>query len=111
MTDWFVGQKIVCVDTSDFNRPGVKNPVKLSIYTIREIYDDPDGVGFLLMEIINSPRRVTSSGVLSIAEPGFFAWRFRPLKTKAIEIFRKIARDVTEGAKSDLELAGSGGLR
>lgn len=69
---WRVGQKVIRVNDKFKRR--VINPQLGVVYTIREIYDF-DGVGFVLAEIRNAPRLTT----VGIAEPGFFAWRFRPV--------------------------------
>lgn len=56
MADWYVGQKVVCVDgeVGFFPGPPVTDPIIGSVYTIREIVDVySDGLGFRLEEIIN----------------------------------------------------------
>lgn len=92
MTDWHVGQKVVCVnDTWNVARLiglGESKPVAGRVYTIRKILVVSDGVGFLLDEIVNVPRLYTEG----IFEHGFFAFRFRPVTTKStdISIFRRL---------------------
>ncbi len=96
---FFVGQKVVCVDTSEWNLGAEKAakgnvfPVKGGIYTIREVVD---GDGLLLMEIVNPP---TWWGKVEI---GFFASRFRPvtdisdLKEIVAEVFNHKPRKIQQ---------------
>lgn len=106
MSEFYVGQKVVCVDATGL--PAYCHPLKQgSVYTIREIVPGITSgtIGIRLKEIILRIHPIFN------CEEGYRSRRFRPVEYKAMSIFRKIARDVTEGAKSDLELAGSGGLR
>jgi len=96
MSEFFVGQKVICIDTG--NNGGVwigDAPTVGATYTITQMVGTEDGVWLLFAEIERCAlaKRQHGQGV------GYFDWRFRPLETKAIEIFRRIARDVTEDKK------------
>lgn len=94
MSEFFVGQKVVCVDADNLHcKNGEMHPDKDVIYTIREILQRPNDEGCYLVEIVNAPRSYTDT----FSEKGWYTWRFRPLDSKAISIFRQIAQDVTAG--------------
>lgn len=90
MSEFFVGQKVVCV--SALRAPELK---KGAIYTIGAIYfkDWSGAHGVSLVEVpFPEDKR-------DLYLPGYKETRFRPLESKAIALFRKIALDVTEGRK------------
>jgi hypothetical protein len=88
MSEFFVGQQVVCVDDAP-SRFGKKCPARRgNVYTVSAVFDHSDGLGLRVCEI-KLPRDY----------PGFHAHRFRPVEYKAMEVFRKIARKVTEGRK------------
>lgn len=78
MSNWHVGQRVVCVD-ADGLVPSYGDeilPAKGSVYTIRSITDAPGGIiCFRLAEIVN-PVRQYSEGYI---EARFRARRFRPV--------------------------------
>lgn len=85
-----VGQKVVCI-----NDRGIENdlfergPTKGEVYTIRNIRTDKRGnVGFRLVEIVNQPNPRREPDETGDREAGFYARRFRPVKTTSIEIFK-----------------------
>lgn len=83
---WHVGQRVVCVDDSNWSDDHIKHPIKGRIYTIREI-DTIGGIdGFWLEEIIN-PIKTYCDGV---CEAGFKRERFKPLDEKRLDIFREM---------------------
>jgi len=87
MTDFHVGQRVVCVDDEGFKRPAFYGceifPVKDNIYTIRQIAPSPEGeAGFHLFEIVNKPRAY----LIGCVEPYFLARRFRPLQERKTDI-------------------------
>lgn len=96
MTDWHVGQKIVCVNDNYANYDGENWIVKWSIYTIREIARRPDGLpGFRLVEVVNRPR-LYRGGIF--AECDFNSKYFRPVvEPRAdISIFHSILAGVNK---------------
>lgn len=91
MSEFFVGQKVVCVD--DRIGHDVRGElVKGELYTISELLLAHD----FTLDLENQT-------MARVAErPAHFyygLWRLRPLDSKAISIFRQIAKDVTEGRK------------
>lgn len=104
MNDFYIGQKVVCIDDSPVrnadDRPhwfGLDTLKRGAIYTISDIepdassiFQDSSSIGLRLQEV-----KVYWFG----KEWWLGTSRFRPLETKAIEIFRQIARDVTADAK------------
>ena len=79
MSNWRIGQKVVCVDARVSNTIALPNrPSPGGVYTIRAI-EPPSAlypeVAFLLVELVN-PRTMTDEGY---AERSFMARRFRPL--------------------------------
>lgn len=82
------GQKVMCVFVEGANGiwyPG-EEPTKGAVYTITKIYHNPSGVLVLeLAEIERCPECFESYGHM-----GYGAWRFRPVKTTSIEIFRQM---------------------
>jgi hypothetical protein len=90
-----VGQQVVCVDDQfspcKYWRSTVKTFPKLhSIYTIREIRDAGDLIGFCFYEFTN-PRAHFERGYL---EPAFNSKNFRPVRKTSIEVFRKLLAPV-----------------
>lgn len=97
MTDFFVGQKIVCIDADlhlewlvparayTMNMNGLTRGI---VYTVRAVCDHLDGSKncIKLAEIIRHPM-----------DQPYSSARFRPVEYKAISVFRKIAQDVTDG--------------
>lgn len=86
-----VGQQVVCVNEkfSDdkYWRQTVREFPKLrSVYTVREIRDGGDLVGFCFYEIKN-PVALFAAGHF---EPAFNVKNFRPVKKASIEIFEKM---------------------
>lgn len=84
MSEFFVGQKVVCVDNAA--RPGKfwvgTIPTLHAVYTVISLkWDDQDGLILDLKEIRSGHRR----------GDGYMATRFRPLEYKAMSIFRAIA--------------------
>lgn len=82
-----VGQRVVCVDDANWRKKWIakcpNRPIAGSVYTIREIRQKPNSLGFLLMEITNRPRKFR----LGRLEPCFYAHRFRPVRDTDISIF------------------------
>lgn len=96
MSEFFVGQKVVCILDCGPVDIGETCPSVGGIYTIRDIdAEEPEGLYFTFVEIIN-PDHETEEGA---GEAIFFEMAFRPLeeKTDSIELFREIARGVSDG--------------
>lgn len=74
MTDWYVGQKVVCVDVSGVRpwRLAVGRLVRGSVYTIREIFFEEGECGLRLVEVIG---KLSADGVEITPR----ARRFRPV--------------------------------
>jgi hypothetical protein len=96
MSDWFVGQKIVCVDDTQ-SEYAPHHLSKGTVYTIAgtlpgdDWFADPKVSGAALF-LVETGR----SGILGTPFP-FGSHRFRPIQTDTIKVFRKIAEDVTNG--------------
>jgi len=78
-----VGQKVVCVDDSDWvasllNMPN--RPVRGRVYTVRGLYEN----AIYLEEISNPPQARWKNG--DVAEACFFARRFRPVVERKTDI-------------------------
>lgn len=91
MADWFVGQKVVCVDMQGrcHNKLSIKRPVVGSVYSIRGIVPSVihEGVGFLLEEISNEPSILLRwTGRREPCEPAFADFRFRPVVERRTDI-------------------------
>lgn len=95
---FYVGQKVICVDDSLRNDPGVKyygdldGLTKGEIYTIRSVDIDP----FDKLPVIRV-FEITRSNGLEYEEPyelGFYAYRFRPIieRETDISIFKKMLK-------------------
>ena len=100
MSEFFVGQKVVCVDANGPDSEGNNSPWQPGeeifngrIYTIAKLYDF-DGLGLILLEAKRCEAALRGWGRKDL---GYHARRFRPLETKSIELFRKIAQGVTDG--------------
>jgi hypothetical protein len=102
MTSLRVGQIVVCVDdTWDYAPLHMSKcpnrPVRGLIYTVRAVMpedededEDEDEEGILLEDIMNPPAWFRAW----FGEPGFYSWRFRPVKRTSIDAFRKIVEPV-----------------
>jgi hypothetical protein len=96
MSEWFVGQKIVCINDNwpngrtDSDLPW---PVRDRVYTVREVFSDDGKVGLRLCELVAPPREYKTGTF----ERGYGTKHFRPLETKSIKLFRSIAQGVTDG--------------
>jgi hypothetical protein len=96
MTGFHIGQKVVCVDDVPLPEGWDGDPlVRGVIYTITAIYYEYGSCGLLLREAVRSPRALQYWN----SEAGYYARRFRPLEEKSdsIELFREIARGVSNG--------------
>lgn len=89
--DFKVGDKVVCVDDADqfaFFYDAPNAVVKDQIYTVRWVGVDRCG---LCIRVFGPRERGAADSV------PFKASRFRPIQSKAIETFRKIAQGVSDG--------------
>lgn len=99
MSEFYGGQKVVCVSAFENIQGGETFPVKGCVYTVREAVYRPGcgefAHGLLLVEIANRPRRYKDGH----HEKAFALFRFKPLEEKpdAIEWVRQICRDVEAG--------------
>jgi hypothetical protein len=93
MTDWFVGQRVVCVDASGYHHRYILSGSlqQGAVYTIREIAFRDGDLGVLLEEIV-CRRWCEGNGV----EFGFLIGRFRPVVIPEADIaqFEAILRGV-----------------
>lgn len=102
MTDFFVGQKVVCVDadihtewlvptrTYTMTMNGLARGV---VYTVREICDHNDGS----KNCINVAEIIRPQ-----ADQPYSSLRFRPVEYRAMSVFRKIAQDVTDNKSVEI---------
>jgi len=86
-----VGQQVVCVDGNFSKREGWRRTVREfpqlhAIYTIRQIIDEYELIGFCFYEIRN-PRAHFSKGY---HEPAFNSRNFRPVRKTSIEVFERL---------------------
>ena len=86
-----IGQQVICVNDVFSKRKYWRRAVRVfpklySIYTIREIWDYGDLIGFCFYEIVN-PRAYFGKG---LHEPAFNSRNFRPVKKTSIEIFERL---------------------
>lgn len=91
MTEFTVGQEIICVARGDWHaikETGYCVPVRYQTYTVREVYLDDlsQRVGIRLNEVRNPPEYFGQPG-----EVGWLPEEFRPVvRNKAsLDIFRK----------------------
>jgi len=97
MSNFKIGEKVVCVNNSNIQidelelRIGCRIPIEKEIYTIRQIIYD-DGDCFMLEEIIN-PKLEYDRGM---GEMYFYATRFRKLDHAFGE---KICAEILESVK------------
>jgi hypothetical protein len=102
MQDWFLGQKIVCVNGNFGKRKYKENlPKKDSVYTIRDVDIHVDKLSFLLEEIINIPNMYSDfKGGKVVRELRFLSNRFKPLEKDLshidISIFENILKEITK---------------
>lgn len=86
--NWYIGQKIVCVNDEWEAEEGVpvglvQDPIRGNIYTIRDIdTHQEDDIGFRLEEIINPP--------FEDFETTFNEKAFKPVRTTSISIFAQM---------------------
>lgn len=96
MNEFWVGQKVVCVD----DRPGLggkSNPlirgtkkIKLGdVYTITALV--PGRIDMTLDKKDQVLAEIAERPVVCPSGPRYGLWRFQPLQSKAISIFRAIA--------------------
>ncbi len=94
MTDWHVGQLIICVNDDfpdDAGKLFSRLPRKGEVFTIRQVGVCPvmNALGIRVEEII---------GVMTVygIEQGFFASRFRPARKTSLESFTAILNRTPE---------------
>jgi hypothetical protein len=97
-----VGQLVACVDDKWEYSPSKMEkcpnlPVRGMIYTVRAL--DAEGAIWLeeegavwLEEVVNPPAWFWDDTLF--CEPSFYAWRFRPVRTTNIDVFREIVEPV-----------------
>lgn len=90
MSEFYVGQKVVCVDVKTPNIIGIPaaNLKKGQIYTVSSVSLTRLGVEALTVE----------ETVPAPACTGFHSWRFRPLPETSIEIFQAMLKPVPVSA-------------
>ena len=86
-----IGQQVVCVNDRfservDWRRTVRAFPQLHSVYTIREIIEDPPLIGFCFHELVNERHHFRSG----FHEPAFNSRNFRPVRKTSIEIFEKL---------------------
>ncbi len=94
MSEFYVGQKVVCVDDTANPYPCPPNLRRGTVYTIYDLADFTDDRGNFGVKVEES-----------IAPKGFGGFyrasRFHPLEYKAMQIFRSIAANPTIKIQED----------
>lgn len=85
MSDWHVGQQIVCVEQFH-GELGETLPIVGCVYTIRDIAVFDDKIGFHLEEIVNPPMAYRRG----IRECHFWCKGFRPVRRTDISVFTRL---------------------
>lgn len=88
---WHIGQRVVCVDDSNWDDSKVNRPIKGIVYTIRSIesFELENVFAFLLNEVINQPEQYRNG----YSEKFFKEHRFRPIDEKRIDMFRAMLKN------------------
>lgn len=98
MTDFHVGQLVVCVDDKP-REPKMAHliawPVKGLVYTIRGFAETTDGLGLYIEEIVNTKQPLRGGG---FGEPAYYPERFRPVRKTSIEAFSAMLNTTKEDA-------------
>lgn len=106
MTDFYVGQKVVCIAKGDWKVSKAEHlaggqsiivPENGKIYTVRNIYIDPlsGEPGIRLNEIINDKISKWENFTLYL-EIGWPPHEFRPVKETDISVFKKLLRPIRD---------------
>lgn len=103
MSEFFVGQKVVRVGIGAASEDETTTPCVIGeIYTVRwvgkAIFKDVVG-RTNAVRIHERVRMFSGDDAERWYDFPYFAGLFQPLESKAIAVFRRIARDVTEGKK------------
>jgi hypothetical protein len=90
MSNFHVGQKVVCIKDGWVTHAHVASPRKGEIYTVRDKLFDGECPSLRFFEIVNSP--VSYINMPAPVEPAFCADCFRPVveRKTSIEMFRKL---------------------
>lgn len=98
MTDFHIGQLVVCVDDKP-REPKMAHliawPVKGLVYTIRGFKETADGLGLYIEEIVNREQKLRDG---TFGEPGYYLDRFRPVRKTSIEAFTAMLNTTKEDA-------------
>lgn len=84
MSNFRVGQKVVCVSVPDFRPEQPNKPILGGIYTVRSVAVNHQGLPGIRLEEIRNPVGHFTGGFHD--EPGFFAWRFRSVVDRKTDI-------------------------
>lgn len=96
MSNFRIGQKVVCVDDNFSGGYGDEiAPKKGEIYTIRWLGYDEDSV-CRLVEIRNKRRPYVVNGTITVSENAFFTRRFRPVVEKSNDAGMAILKKLLE---------------
>ena len=114
---FFVGQHVICTDIAPNPGGGLcptyrdtKLPVVGGIYTIRRIFCarqfGHDDLAILLDEVHNPVRRyISRTGRNVRCEQFWLGYRFRPVRTTSIEVFRRMLEPVPKRQPVEEEAA------
>lgn len=106
MDEFFVGQRVVCICADPWHYAGYTQEAPIcegGVYTIRKLGHVEFNFGSRPMLGVWLEGIYRRSPLGEVADEPFGAIRFRPLESKPIELFRQIARDVTEGKRVEIE--------
>lgn len=105
MSNFSVGQKVVCVDDSwaRLFRLLFATPRRGVVYTVRGKVVWAGDAGLLLVEVVNPPTTFCDG---TFGEVAFGVCAFRPLVSRPtdISVFREILDDVSRGADKPVRL-------
>ncbi len=118
-----VGQRVTCVNVTprrDGLRPthaGTVFPKLGGVYTVRDIFDarpyGHDEPGLLLVEVVNPLQQYMSRRGSVVCEQFWLGFRFRPLPTTNIDVFKKMLEPAYQlvGFVSDADARRAATLR
>lgn len=103
MSNFYIGQRVVCVRSGWDRGVGEKYPVKGRVYTVRDkLIGSYGSLVIRLVEVVNEPSQYRDR----YAEVAFPSGMFRPVVTRptSIEIFRSLLTNTEQENRRQLEV-------